>query len=134
MEKLMNNIQNKIDKLFDNLEESALYKDFVNIKEKLMNNKEIMNTINEIKRYQKLATNNKDIVLEKNIRELYTKLESYPLYQSYLIKKDELEEELYMVKSIFENYFKELLLLKWWFISLFFWIFCFTQGKNIIDY
>lgn len=113
MEKLMNNIQNKIDKLFDNLEESALYKDFINIKEKLLNNKEIMNTINEIKRYQKLATNNKDIVLEKNIRKLYTKLEAYPLYQSYLIKKDELEEELYMVKSIFENYFKELLLLKW---------------------
>ena len=102
----MNDIQNKIDKLFDNLEESALYKDFINIKE-------IMNTINEIKRYQKLATNNKDIVLERNIRKLYTKLEAYPLYQSYLIKKDELEEELYMVKGIFENYFKELLLLKW---------------------
>mgnify|MGYP006934618131 CR=1 FL=1 len=32
MEKLMNDIQNKIDKLFDNLEESALYKDFINIK------------------------------------------------------------------------------------------------------
>ena len=113
MEKLMNNVQNKIDKLFDDLEESALYKDFIKIKEKLLDNKEIMDIISEIKRLQKLATNNEDIVLERNIRKLYAKLEAYPLYQSYLIKKDELAEKLYMVKSIFENYFKELLLLKW---------------------
>ena len=112
MEKLMNNIQNKIDKLFDDFEESTLYSDFIKIKEKLINNKEIMDIIDEIKRFQKLATNNKDVVLERRIRKLYTKLEAYPLYQSYLIKKDEIEEELFTTKSIFESYFKDLLSLK----------------------
>ena len=108
----MNDIYIKIDKLFDELEKSTLYKDIIKIKQKLINNKEIMNIIEEIKRYQKIATNNKDMILEKKIKDLYLKLESYPLYQSYLIKKDELEEELFMIKDIFEKYFKELLLLK----------------------
>lgn len=108
----MNDIYIKIDKLFDELEESTLYKDIIKIKQKLISNKEIMNIIEEIKRYQKIVTNNKDMILEKKIKDLYLKLESYPLYQSYLIKKDELEEELFMIKDIFEKYFKELLLLK----------------------
>lgn len=105
----MNNIYDKIDIMFDDFEKSRLYKDYISAKEKLENNKEIMDIINEIKRLQKIATNNKDEVVEQKIKELYDELNSYPLYQSYLVLKDEINEELFMVKDQFEKYFNEIL-------------------------
>jgi cell fate (sporulation/competence/biofilm development) regulator YmcA (YheA/YmcA/DUF963 family) len=105
----MNNIKNEIDELFDELEKSKLYNDYVAIKKKIENNNEIMNLINEIKRLQKIATNTHDEIIEKEIKESYKRLESYPIYQSYLIIKDELEEELFEIKEQFDNYFKEIL-------------------------
>lgn len=105
----MNDIKMKVDVLFDELEETILYKDYVKIKKQLQEDKDINNLINEIRRYQKIATNNKDESVENKIKELYKKLESYPIYQSYLNIKEELESELYIIKENFELYFKELL-------------------------
>ena len=109
MVKQMNDIQYKIDKLFDELEETILYKDYVKIEKQLQEDKDINNLIDEIRKYQKIATNNKDESVENKIKELYKKLESYPIYQSYLNIKEELENELYIIKENFELYFKELL-------------------------
>lgn len=105
----MNNIEHKINEFFDKLENDKVCIEYVKVKDRLVNNNEIMKLLKEIKRYQKICTNNKDPKLEKDLKELYEKLESYPLYQSYLIKKDELNDELYIIKDIFEKYFKELL-------------------------
>ena len=105
----MNNIESKIDELFDELEDSKLYKDYVKVKESLENNNEIMNLINDIKRYQKISANNKDESVDNKIKDLYDKLNDYPLYQSYLIIKEELEEELFMIKEVFEKCFKDIL-------------------------
>ena len=105
----MNDIQCKIDELFNELEETKLYKDYVKIKKQLEEDKDINNLINEIRRYQKIATNNKDESVENRLKELYTKLESYPIYQSYLNIKEELENELYIIKENFELYFKNML-------------------------
>ena len=71
-----------------------------------------MSIIQEIKRYQKIGTNNKDNSVEDKIKELNIKLESYPLYQSYLIIKEELEEELFNIKEVFEKYFHDILKLE----------------------
>lgn len=109
MVKQMNDIQYKIDKLFDELEETILYKDYVKIKKQLQEDKDINNLIDEIRKYQKIATNNKDKSVENKIKELYEKLESYPIYHSYLNIKEELENELYIIKENFELYFKKLL-------------------------
>ncbi len=105
----MNNIQDKIDELFNELEKSKLYKDYVLVKKQLENDEEIMKLISEIKRYQKIATNNKDMSVEEKIKKLYCELESYPIYQSYLIIKENLNEELFMIKETFEKYFKDVL-------------------------
>ena len=108
----MNDINKKVDDLFDKLEESELYKNYINAKKQLEDNKEIINIINEIKRYQKIGTNNKDNSVEEKIKELNKKLESYPLYQSYLISKEELEEELFNIKEVFDKYFHDILKLE----------------------
>ena len=105
----MDNIALNIDNLFDSFENSKLYKDFISAKKQLESNEEIMDIITKIKRLQKIATNNKDEMVEKEIRDLYKKLESYPLYQSYLIIKDLVQNELFAVKEQFEKYFKNIL-------------------------
>ena len=108
----MNDIEEKIDELFDDFEKPKLYKDYLRVQDKMANDEEIMSIINEIKKYQKISANNKDKSVELKINGLYKKLESYPIYQSYLIMHDEIEEELFMIKEIFDKYFMDLLSLK----------------------
>lgn len=105
----MNDIKLKIDDLFVELKSYKLYEDYIRVKKQLEENEEITNVITEIKRYQKIATNNSDEVIEQKIKELYAKLESYPVYQSYLIIKETLNEELFMIKEVFDKYFEEIL-------------------------
>lgn len=98
-----------IDELFNYIESSKLYNDYVNVRKKLKSNEEIMNLIKEIKRYQKIATNNKDCSVEMKLKELYKQLHAYPLYSSYLLIKDELEENMLMIRDMFDKYFYDLL-------------------------
>ena len=112
MVRQMNDIEEKIDELFDDFEKSKLYKDYLRVQDKMANDEEIMSIINEIKKFQKISANNKDNSVELKINGLYKKLEFYPIYQSYLIMHDEIEEELFMIKEIFDKYFMDLLSLK----------------------
>lgn len=109
MVRQMSDIEEKIDELFDDFEESKLYNDYLNIQDKISKDKEIISVINEIKKFQKISANNKDKSVELKINELYKKLESYPIYQSYLIMHGEIEEELFMIKEVFDKYFKSIL-------------------------
>ena len=111
MVRQMSDIDEKIDELFDDFEESKLYKDYLSVQDKISKDKEIISVINEIKKFQKISANNKDKSVELKINELYKKLESYPIYQSYLIMHDEIEEELFMIKEVFDKYFNNLLIL-----------------------
>lgn len=105
----MNDIENKIDELFNSLEKSDVFKDYVKIKKQLEEDKDINSLIEDIKRYQKILANNKDNSVEDKLKELYRKLETYPIYQSYLIVKDELSNELFVIKDVFEKYFDSIL-------------------------
>lgn len=105
----MDNINKKINDLFDELEESKLYNDYLRVKKQLEANDEIMNLIKEIKRYQKILANNNDKSVGEKLKNLRFNLESYPIYQSYLGIKEELENELFEIKDTFEKYFKDIL-------------------------
>ncbi len=108
----MNEIRDKINSLFDEFESSELYQRYVSVKRQLEQSEDVMNTIKEIKRLQKIATNNQDNDVENKIKKLYKILDETPIYQSYMIIKDEVNETLYGVKEIFEKYFSELLSLE----------------------
>lgn len=108
----MNEIKDKINSLFDEFESSELYQRYVSVKRQLEESEDVMNTIKEIKRLQKIATNNQDNDVENKIKKLYEILDETPIYQSYMIIKDEVNETLYGVKEIFEKYFSELLSLQ----------------------
>ena len=91
MVRQMSDIKEKIDELFDDFERSKLYKGYLSVQDKMANDEEIISVINEIKKFQKISANNKDKSVELKINDLYKRLESYPIYQSYLIMHDEIE-------------------------------------------
>lgn len=101
----------KIDELFDDIKETSTYKNYTSAQKQLQNNKEITDIIERIKRLQKIAVNNKDEVIEKELKDLYMKLNSYPLYQSYIEYREELEYSLQIISKTFNNYFSKLLML-----------------------
>ena len=70
----MNNIDIKIDELFDLVENTNYYKDYVLLKEKVKSNKHIMEIIKEIKRLQKIEVNTHDKEVKEKINELYKEL------------------------------------------------------------
>ena len=51
----MSDIEEKIDELFDDFEESKLYKDYLSVQDKISKDKEIISVINEIKKFQKIT-------------------------------------------------------------------------------
>lgn len=108
----MNDIEIEIDNLFSEVKKLECYKNYVKAKKKIGENIEITNLIEKIKINQKKYINTKDKNLKKEIDELYKKLNSYPLYVSYLEFKEELNEELNLIKSVFENYFGDILKLE----------------------
>ena len=99
----------KIDELFDDLKETDAYKNYISAQKQLKNNKEITDIITNIKRLQRIAVNNKDEVIEKELKDLYDRLDSYPLYQSYIEYKEEIENNLQIISKSFDNYFHQLL-------------------------
>lgn len=108
----MNDIKKDIEDLFNEFEKSKLYNDYLAAKEKLEQNEEIMEVIKKIKELQKIATKTKNENVEQQIKDLYSKLDSYPLYQSYLILKDEIEEKLFFLKNQFDKYFNDVLFIE----------------------
>lgn len=105
----MNNIKKEIDELFDEIKDSNLYKNYISSKNQLNSNNEIKGIINEIKEYQVKITNNYSNELDLEIKKLYNQLNSYPLYQSYLEYKEELNNMLANIIKEFNLYFKDIL-------------------------
>jgi len=105
----MNNIEKEIDDLFNELESSDLYKNYKNVKKQLEENTELNKILTEVKRLQKIAVNEKDKQVELELKKLYEELDNYPLYQSYLSIKEELEEQLQHISFTLNDYFKSIL-------------------------
>lgn len=108
----MDDIKKDIDILFKDIEKSSLYKRYIEITRQMSNNKELIKLIDEIKKLQKILVNTDDKVIEKELLNLYNKLNSYPIYQSYLDILRELNNELSNIKIGFEQYFKFILKIK----------------------
>lgn len=108
----MNNFIKDIDDLFDEIKKTNTYTNYICCKNKLKQNKEINDLIEEIKSLQKKFVNTHDISIKKQIKKLNERLIDYPIYQEYLNYSEELNEELFVIKDQFEKYFNEILKLE----------------------
>lgn len=103
-------IENKINELFQTIENSNEYKSYLEIGRVLENDDEINSLINEIKKLQKesvnLEYNNDDRYKEvdREIEEKVKLLNSKPMYQEYLHKMNEFNDVLAMSSNNIEKY------------------------------
>lgn len=108
MEKYMNNILEKTDELIFEIKKSTKYKEYIKLKKIMLDNDEIMNTINKIKFNQKkivlLKSQNENYnILEKENKELLIQLESNQLYIEFNNIKLDLNNDFQIIKNLIEK-------------------------------
>ena len=106
---LNNEVLEKIDDIVSYVKESDTYKRYLEVEEKMKNNLDIMDKINKIKSIQKeivkLEIDKKDISsLEKEVDEIISNLNTYPIYQEYSYLLEDLNNTFQEIKFIIENY------------------------------
>lgn len=115
MEKLVSNeeIEKKTKELVESIKEDNKYKEYLSLKKKLTDNRDIMSKIEKIKRLQKEYI--KSAYLDKEIKakldKLNKELNNNVLYKEYLLKEKEINNILINIKEglniIFENILNE---------------------------
>lgn len=107
----MNNIINDIESLKQDIIDSNEYKEYKKYNDLLENNEEIKDTISEIVLKQKelVSKLNNDKELEKELDDLYEKLNSYDDYKKYIEASQNLNVLLSDVQNTFEEYFNKLI-------------------------
>lgn len=107
----MNNIINDIESLKQDIIDSNEYKEYKKYNDLLENNEEIKDTISEIvvKQKELVSKLNNDKELEKELDNLYKKLNSYDDYKKYIEASQNLNVLLSDVQNTFEEYFNKLI-------------------------
>lgn len=107
----MNNIINDIESLKQDITNSNEYKEYQKYNDLLENNEEIKGTISEIvvKQKELVSKLNNDKELEKELDNLYEKLNSYDDYKKYIEASQNLNVLLSDVQNTFEEYFNKLI-------------------------
>lgn len=106
-------INNSLEELFNTIENSTLYKEYLKMRDILSKDSEIKALIDEIKELEKQATyleyigdeKYKDIDLE--IKKKADLLNNKQVYQEYLDKMEEFNNELAISSKMIEKYVEE---------------------------
>lgn len=100
--------------LYDTIQESQIYVNYRHVLNQVMKNKDINNTVEQIRILQKKMVK-EEIVKKKDISKLEQKLEvkkqllySIPLYQEYIVVSDELNSLVKNVSDRMQMYLNSL--------------------------
>lgn len=104
----MDSIILKTDELVEAIRESNDYKEYLKLKDEMINNKEIMDLIQKVKTIQKeiVINNSKKINTEEaeiNLRKTLEELNSYELYMEFSSIQEKINIELQTIKNTIEN-------------------------------
>jgi len=104
-----NDILAKVDEIINYIEDSDNYKKYLLIKEKMKNDQEINDLLNEIKHLQKRLANNynkeTELELEIELEEKNNLLNNIPLYREYLNTLDEINNIYNIIENSLNKYF-----------------------------
>lgn len=106
-------INNKVNELFESINNSKEYQEYLKIKEVIEKDNNILSLINEIKALQQESVNlefNNDPKYKEIDEFIETKvkvLNDNPIYQEYLLKIEEFNSILTTSSKLLENYVKE---------------------------
>lgn len=106
-------MENSIQELFDSIENSSLYHEYLKMKDILDKDSEIKELIDEIKELEKEATylefigDDKYKELDEEIKRKADILNNKHVYQEYLNKMEEFNDELAISSKMIEKYVSE---------------------------
>ncbi len=106
-------INNSIEELFNSIENSSLYQEYLKMKDILSKDSEIKELIDEIKELEKKATYLETIgddsykEVDDEIKRKADILNNKQVYQEYLNKMDEFNDELAISAKMIEKYVQE---------------------------
>ena len=106
-------INSSLEELFNTIENSTLYKEYLKMKDILSKDKEIKVLIDEIKELEKQATylenigDNKYKDIDEEIKRKADILNNKHVYQEYLNKMEEFNNELAISSKMIEKYVEE---------------------------
>lgn len=110
MENLYKKVLQEIDQLVEIIECSEEYQAYLRIQQKMSQNKELMQLIDNIKKTEQnlakkeqLGLNKEDII--QILNELISKLEEYPIYQEYQVRQEDLNQQFQLIKNTINYYF-----------------------------
>ena len=108
MEKSMNKIIHKTDELIEIIIKSEKYQKYIDLKSKMIQDKEIMNLIDDVKSLQKKIINeayrgNDVSLLEEKINKNMDVLNSYPIYVEFNYLQEDLNEVFQYVKNTIQD-------------------------------
>ena len=103
----------KVDELISIIKETDDYKRYIELKDAMENNKDLMNLIRKIKQEQQIIINKeyhkKNIESDEAIlNELKKELYSYPAYQEFSYLQNDLNSTLQSIRAIIENSVKKI--------------------------
>ncbi len=100
-------ISQKVNEIINEIENSPLYKKYLDLQDKIKNNKELMELINKVRVMQKDVLHNKDS--EDNLDKLVDELNNYPLYREYSNTIYEINNIYGIIESRINNYFEDII-------------------------
>lgn len=110
---MVKQMENSLEVLFNSIENSSLYKEYLKMKDILDKDSEIKKLIDEIKELEKEATylefigDNKYIEIDEEIKRKADILNNKHVYQEYLNKMEEFNDELAISSKMIEKYVSE---------------------------
>lgn len=114
MEKSMrDNILEKIDEIVSMIQNSEKYIRYIEVSNKMKENKELLEKIDAIKEMQQQlvkeeAKGNNIEEIDKKLKEKLKELEEVPLYIEYTYLQEDLNDSISLVREKIENYINEI--------------------------
>lgn len=100
-------VSKKIDEIINEIETSSIYQEYLSLREKIKNNKELMELINKVKVMQKDVLHKKKS--KEDLDKIIDELNSYPLYREYNNVVYEINNTYGIIESSLNNYFDNII-------------------------
>ena len=105
-----NEVITEIDTLINAIKENTIYKEYIELLNKVNNSNEIKELTNEIRKLNKELVLTPSIELEEKLLKKEKELNEIPLYLEYKYKLEELNNILTIIKNKIEVFMKDILI------------------------
>ena len=100
-------INEKVDEIINDIENSDLYKKYLSLKEQIKNNTELMTLINKVRISQKDVLHKMED--KEKLESLVDELNNHPLYREYNNTIYEINNIYGIIESNLNNYFEKII-------------------------